>query len=218
MAEARTANERRARRRAEQTLAVPQPPWGRFQNPLPPLEISERGGAEADRGHGLPRARGAGSRVHERGGARHPREERRRGRPQVRHGQDRPRDHRKLVGLAPRSIEMHARNPERDLIIGGNYINFTPVGSAPNVCDLDRGRRPGAVQRPGQPDQALPEPQLHPLLGGHAGRGAGPAGPTAATSTSTAATSSIPTASGRPAPSAASACATASSSWPERAE
>ncbi len=47
------------------------------------------------------------------------------------------------VAKVPSEITLHARNPERSLIFGGNHINFGSVASAPNVSDLDRGRRPG---------------------------------------------------------------------------
>ena len=44
---------------------------------------------------------------------------------------------------APPSFTLHARNPARDLTIGANHITFATVGSAPNVSDLERGRRDG---------------------------------------------------------------------------
>jgi trimethylamine---corrinoid protein Co-methyltransferase len=47
------------------------------------------------------------------------------------------------VGRAPAEFTLHARVPERNLTFGGNHINFGSVASAPNVSDLDRGRRPG---------------------------------------------------------------------------
>ncbi len=47
------------------------------------------------------------------------------------------------IAKAPSEFTLHARNPERNLIMGGNNINFASVASAPNVSDLDRGRRPG---------------------------------------------------------------------------
>lgn len=40
-------------------------------------------------------------------------------------------------------IPLHARNPQHDLLLGGNNINFCTVASAPNASDLDGGRRPG---------------------------------------------------------------------------
>lgn len=53
---------------------------------------------------------------------------------------------RSLVAKAPESFALHARNPERTLTMGGNWINFSPVGGPPNVSDLDRGRRPGTFE------------------------------------------------------------------------
>mgnify|MGYP002478292841 CR=1 FL=1 len=48
------------------------------------------------------------------------------------------------VAKAPPEVTLHARNPERNLTFGGDHINFGSVASAPNVSDLDRGRRPGS--------------------------------------------------------------------------
>jgi trimethylamine--corrinoid protein Co-methyltransferase len=50
------------------------------------------------------------------------------------------------IAKAPAEVKLHARNPERSLTFGGNHINFGTVASAPNVSDLDRGRRPGNYQ------------------------------------------------------------------------
>jgi len=50
------------------------------------------------------------------------------------------------VGKAPSEFTLHARNPERNVKIGGNRINFSPVSGPPNVSDLDHGRRPGSKQ------------------------------------------------------------------------
>jgi trimethylamine--corrinoid protein Co-methyltransferase len=47
------------------------------------------------------------------------------------------------VAKAPKEFTLHARNPARNLTFGANHINFGSVASAPNVSDLDRGRRPG---------------------------------------------------------------------------
>jgi trimethylamine--corrinoid protein Co-methyltransferase len=47
------------------------------------------------------------------------------------------------IAKAPREFTLHARNPQHNLTMGGNNINFASVASAPNVSDLDRGRRPG---------------------------------------------------------------------------
>jgi trimethylamine--corrinoid protein Co-methyltransferase len=48
-----------------------------------------------------------------------------------------------FVAKAPSEFTLHARNPAHDVRIGGDNVNFCAVSSAPNVSDLDRGRRPG---------------------------------------------------------------------------
>src|SRR5450755_3571506 len=48
-----------------------------------------------------------------------------------------------LIRTAPSSFTLHARNPEHHLQVGGDYLAFGSVASAPNVADLDRGRRVG---------------------------------------------------------------------------
>jgi trimethylamine--corrinoid protein Co-methyltransferase len=48
------------------------------------------------------------------------------------------------VAKAPGEFTLHARNPARNVTIGGRHVNFCAVSSAPNVSDLDRGRRPGS--------------------------------------------------------------------------
>jgi trimethylamine--corrinoid protein Co-methyltransferase len=53
---------------------------------------------------------------------------------------------RDRFGKARSSFTMHARNPERNVIMGGSWINFVPVAGPPNVSDLDHGRRPGIFE------------------------------------------------------------------------
>jgi trimethylamine--corrinoid protein Co-methyltransferase len=45
---------------------------------------------------------------------------------------------------APSEFTLRARNPERNLVVGGNRIVITSVGGPPFCHDLDRGRRPGS--------------------------------------------------------------------------
>jgi trimethylamine--corrinoid protein Co-methyltransferase len=45
------------------------------------------------------------------------------------------------VAKAPSTFTQQARNPARNVIIGGNHICFAPVYGPPFVVDLDRGRR-----------------------------------------------------------------------------
>ena len=47
---------------------------------------------------------------------------------------------------APERFVLHARNPERDLHVGGNVVNFGPVTGAPNITDRERGRRYGDLE------------------------------------------------------------------------
>jgi len=53
---------------------------------------------------------------------------------------------RKHIANAPATFELHARNPDKSVTIGGNHIVFAPVSGPPNISDLDGGRRPGKYQ------------------------------------------------------------------------
>ncbi len=48
-----------------------------------------------------------------------------------------------VIGLAPREFTLHARNPDHSVRIGGAWCAYCAVASAPNVADMERGRRPG---------------------------------------------------------------------------
>jgi trimethylamine--corrinoid protein Co-methyltransferase len=50
------------------------------------------------------------------------------------------------VAKTPPAVTLHARNPAHNLTFGENHVNFGSVASAPNVSDLDRGRRPGSFE------------------------------------------------------------------------
>ena len=47
------------------------------------------------------------------------------------------------VSTAPADFTLHAVNPKRDLVIGGDTVAFAAVASAPNASDEAGGRRPG---------------------------------------------------------------------------
>ena len=47
------------------------------------------------------------------------------------------------IARIPSRVEMQARNPERNFVIGGPAVAFAAVGGPPNVSDLENGRRPG---------------------------------------------------------------------------
>jgi trimethylamine--corrinoid protein Co-methyltransferase len=51
-----------------------------------------------------------------------------------------------LVRNAPGPFTLHARNPERNIGIGGAIIAFAQVASAPYCSDKDNGRRTGTQE------------------------------------------------------------------------
>ncbi len=50
-----------------------------------------------------------------------------------------------LLSTAPSSLTLHARNPERSTLIGGDHVVFSPVGGPAYTTNLERGRRPGTL-------------------------------------------------------------------------
>ena len=51
-----------------------------------------------------------------------------------------------LLDSVPEQFTLHARNPAHNIQVGGNFVNFGTVASAPNTNCLDHGRRPGNRQ------------------------------------------------------------------------
>ncbi|MGF7162291.1 trimethylamine--corrinoid protein Co-methyltransferase [Rhodoligotrophos appendicifer] len=51
-----------------------------------------------------------------------------------------------LIKTAPERFTLHARNPERNIEMGGNSIVFSCISSPPNASDMDRGRRIGNTE------------------------------------------------------------------------
>jgi trimethylamine--corrinoid protein Co-methyltransferase len=47
------------------------------------------------------------------------------------------------IATAPPEFTLHARNAERDVVLGGRHLVFSSVGGPAFVSDLDRGRRAG---------------------------------------------------------------------------
>ena len=50
------------------------------------------------------------------------------------------------LALAPERFVLHARDPTRHLHVGGNVVNFGPISGAPNISDLEGGRRYGDLE------------------------------------------------------------------------
>ncbi|MBV8663119.1 MAG: trimethylamine methyltransferase family protein [Hyphomicrobiales bacterium] len=53
---------------------------------------------------------------------------------------------RSLCATTPAQYVQHARNPERNVVIGGKATVFAPNYGSPFVHDLDRGRRYGTIE------------------------------------------------------------------------
>ena len=85
-------------------------------------------------------------------------------------GAHRPRHRRELPRTAPERFVLHARNPARDLHVGGNVVNFGPVNGAPNVT-RPRARAAATATRsvPRHP-QGHPPPGRAALAGRRGGR------------------------------------------------
>jgi trimethylamine---corrinoid protein Co-methyltransferase len=49
------------------------------------------------------------------------------------------------IKKAPSQFTLHARNPEKNVVIGGDNIAFMPCYGSPFVNCLDHGRRPGTL-------------------------------------------------------------------------
>ncbi|NND91171.1 MAG: trimethylamine methyltransferase family protein [Granulosicoccus sp.] len=71
-----------------------------------------------------------------------------------------------LVAQAPASFTLHARNPAHDIVIGGDYLSFFMMASAPNASCMDKGRRTGNQQ---DFRDFLKLSQLHNILHGNGG-------------------------------------------------
>jgi trimethylamine---corrinoid protein Co-methyltransferase len=141
----------RARGRNPRRVAggIPRLPWRRVVNPYRPVEILTEDQVETIHRASLSILRDIGMEVlgtaaldrFERGGARVEREDGARG-PAGRVRLD-PAQVEELVALAPSRFELHARNPERNLVFGDRHVVFGAVGGPAFVTDLDRGRRAG---------------------------------------------------------------------------
>jgi trimethylamine--corrinoid protein Co-methyltransferase len=143
----------RPRRERRTGGGVPRLPWRRIVNPFTPLELLSADQLEAVHDAGLTILRDVGVEVlsaraldlFEGAGARVAREH---GDASGRGAAGRirldPDQTEELIRSAPSSFELHARNPERNLIFGDRHLVFGAVGGPAFVTDIDRGRRPGS--------------------------------------------------------------------------
>ena len=138
---------RRSRRRGRGEAAAPaglrQPAWRNLQNPYAPLEVVSPDAIE--------KIHDASLRVLEEIGIDfllpQARQLLRAAGADVKEGEERIRLDRgmveEFVAKVPPEFTLHARNPTRNLRVGGNNLNFCTVASAPNASDLPGGRRSG---------------------------------------------------------------------------
>jgi len=145
MSEAPAGPRRRDRRTARST-GPSLTPLPRLTNPWPPLEVLtaeqvERILLAAFRvleEAGLEIRSAAAREVYRRAGALIEEESQ-----TVRLGRDLVEAH---LAHAPADFVLHARNPARHLHVGGSVVNFGPVTGAPNIRDLEGGRRYGDLE------------------------------------------------------------------------
>jgi trimethylamine--corrinoid protein Co-methyltransferase len=136
------ATQRRPRRGAP---GIRQVPWRRLVNPYRPVEILSADQVEAIHGASLRILAEIGMEVlgdraldaFVRAGARVD--------PLTRNVRLDPGQVEALVAFAPHEFRLHARNPDRDVWLGGAHVVFCAVGGPAFVSDLDRGRRPGTI-------------------------------------------------------------------------
>jgi trimethylamine--corrinoid protein Co-methyltransferase len=122
--------------------AISQVPARQIRNPYPPFEILNTGQIEAIDAAAMQILRDNGLRfqqtesldILEANGARVDHDT-----GMVKFDESVIREH---IAKAPSKFTLYARNDDKNVIIGENYINFAPVSGPPNISDLDRGRRP----------------------------------------------------------------------------
>jgi trimethylamine---corrinoid protein Co-methyltransferase len=137
---------RREERRAQRQPGIHQPPWRRLVRPYRPVEVLDEDQVEAIHDasmriledHGIEfQSREAVRILKEAGAIVEP------ATGLVRMGREMVVE---LVAKAPAELDLVARNPARNIRIGGNHVCFTPVASPPFCSDLGRGRRPGSYE------------------------------------------------------------------------
>jgi trimethylamine--corrinoid protein Co-methyltransferase len=134
----------RAARARAVAARVEQRPWKIPENPFPPLAVVPEDELEAIHDAALSVLEETGIEVLDA----EAREILKAGGAEVESSGTRVRFPRGLVegciGLAPERFTLHARNPERNLPVGGRHMLFAMVASAPNCSDPEGGRRPGS--------------------------------------------------------------------------
>lgn len=137
---------RRKGRGKRQANVLRRPPWRSIRNPFPPIELLSADHIESIHQSSLVVLRDLGLEfmsvealdVLETAGADVDRDTQ-----IVRFDPDLVEE---SLAKAPAEFRLRARNPDHDITLGGNHVVFALVSSAPNISDLDRGRRPGTYE------------------------------------------------------------------------
>jgi trimethylamine--corrinoid protein Co-methyltransferase len=133
-----------SRRRARRDSRKPkQPPWQKVMIPYAPIEVLDKGQIETIHQASLKVLRDLGMRFLDAGARER----------LAAAGADVDGEHQLVrfdpalveekVALAPAEFRLRARNPARELTVGGNRVVFSSVGGPSYCTDLDRGRRSG---------------------------------------------------------------------------
>lgn len=137
---------RRGHRPRRTAAGLRQLPWQLVRYPHPPLEVLSADHVEAIVEAALTILETKGFRfLHEEA-----REYLRRAGADVDEAEDMVRFDRAMVmermATAPSEFPLRARNPAKNLVIGGDHVVFSSVGGPAFVSDLDKGRRPGRYE------------------------------------------------------------------------
>lgn len=143
-AEARARRGGRAARAAERASAIPQKPFRQLRRRFPPMELITADEIEAIHNTsliileeiGMDFLNAEARNILCQAGA------------EIQPDLPRVRFPRGLIEqaiqAAPAAFMLYARNPAHNLRFGGEWLTFSPIASAPNVTDAERGRRPGS--------------------------------------------------------------------------
>ena len=146
MTEAPSPPRRRERTRAPRNIGPSFAPLPRLSNPWAPLEVLSAEQVERILGAAFQILEEAGLEMRSAAA----REVLRRAGAQVDEQTQLVRMGRDIVtaqlACAPERFVLHARNPARHLHVGDNVVNFGPVNGAPNISDMERGRRYGDLE------------------------------------------------------------------------
>lgn len=142
----RASRRRERQKRRVKASQIPRLPWRNITNPYPPIEVLSADQVEAIHTASLRVLSEIGMKVLAS-------DARRRLAAAGAQVDDRERMVRcdpgmveEYMALAPPMFRIEARNPAKSITVGGNHVNFGPVGGPSFVSDLDRGRRAGTFE------------------------------------------------------------------------